>query len=266
MSNLNRNEIAKMLSNELFWFVGWSPEILTISKGSLRESITITLALAIKYKQTMMFNKAPADLPESFVPGEHHIIIGRGRLVKQHSGNRRFDQMISDIAVEYSSAPCKAEKGLILSKLITMIHDQSPTAGFVRKDPVSGRWSMVEESLARQTVAQALRNYLCNEYRSSKQFKQKRRVQQIKEMEGIHRTSSGIISTSCESAMSVPCNIRCVSPSDQELEEPKDTLAILLSAFGTSIHPCDNPFEPRPMSPFVTTCNFFNCDPTGVLL
>jgi hypothetical protein len=214
------------------------------------ETLT-TQKLGYKHKHTMIFNALPADLPESFVPGEHHIIIGRGRLVKQHIANRSFDQMIADISVEYSSAPGKAEKGLILTKLINMIHDQSPDSGFVRKDPITGRWSMVEESLARQTAAQALRNYLSNEYRSSKQFKQKRRIQQIKEMAELQRTNSGCSINKMTSIhpMSVASSARCVSPSDHDFEVSQNTLAILFSVFGTNISLCDNPFEPRPMAP-----------------
>jgi hypothetical protein len=118
-------------------------------------------------------------LPVLFSPNEHHIIIGRGRDVKMHSGNRKFDRMIQDIAFEYAAASCKVHKGVILSRLIEEIHDASSDAGFVKRDPISGRWLSVEESLARTAAAQALRNYLSNSYRSSGQYKQKRRLEQI---------------------------------------------------------------------------------------
>jgi hypothetical protein len=119
-----------------------------------------------------------------FVPGEHTIIIGRGRTVKQHIANVRFDRMVAEIAHDYSAAMCKSEKGMILTRLINRIHDQGPNAGFVKKDPVTGRWCAVDESLARTTAAQAIRNFLHGQYRSSKQFKSKRRMEQIKAASG----------------------------------------------------------------------------------
>ncbi|CAB9524919.1 Nitrilase family, member 2 [Seminavis robusta] len=217
-----------------------------------------------------MLNKVATILPSSFVPGENHIIIGRGRFVKQHVANRRFTKMITDIAVEYSAAPCKAEKGVILTKLINRIHDQSPDAGFVRKDPITGQWSLVEESLARQTAAQALRNHLSSEYRSSKQFKQKRRIEQIKEMEELKRTNSG---NSIDNAMRVSAlygsptrststaSSRCVSPDDDETNQIKDTLSLLMSAFGSGINKGDNPFEPRPLPPSMDLSNQLRFEP-----
>ena len=117
--------------------------------------------------------------PASFVPQVHHVIIGRGRVTKMHSGNRRFDKLISDIKATYLAASNKTKKGNILTRLVNQVHQQAPDAGFIKRDPTSGRWIRVEETLARQAVAQALRNALSNKYTSSKQFKSKKRSQQI---------------------------------------------------------------------------------------
>ena len=179
-----------------------------------------------------------------FTPGPHHIIIGRGRVCKMHSGNCRFDKMIAGIAAEYQAANCKADKGNILSKLIDEIHSAGPDAGFVKKDPATGRWLQVDESLARTTAAQAIRNYLHSEYRSSKQFKQKRRLQQIRD---------GLIPTS---GTNRAAKAYCVSPDSSDDEESvsnpprpqlqQDTFGILFSAFGASAR-SDDPFAPTPI-------------------
>lgn len=209
----------------------------------------------------MMLSKTATILPESFVPGENHCIIGRGRVVKQHSGNKKFNALIARMAPEYSSAPCKAEKGIILTRLINEIHDQAADAGFVRKDPVTGQWTLVEESLARQTAAQAMRNFLHSDYRSSKQFKSKRRTQLIKEMKS--STSNNKVSgqTTTHSLLSMQgfaAPARCVSPSESSGEFltgelTTDTLDLLLSAFAPTlnIQSDSNPFEPRPLDPSV---------------
>jgi len=191
-------------------------------------------------------------LPASFIPTEHHIIIGRGRAVKQSAGHRRFNTMVQQIAAEYSAASCKADKGLILSQL-DMVHDDlDTTSGFVKKDPVSGLWFTVEESLARTTAAQALRNYLNGEYRSSKQFKSKRRMAQLRDeqqqQEVLQLQEEHQGEQEDYSSMT-----RCVSPmamAHQELTESADaqTFALLFAAFGTNTATVTNdPFSPTPM-------------------
>jgi hypothetical protein len=49
---------------------------------------------------------------------------------------------------------------------------------FVRRDLSTGRWYMVENSVARTTAAQLMRDSLHQNYKSSRQFKQQRRQQQ----------------------------------------------------------------------------------------
>lgn len=195
-------------------------------------------------------------LPASFTPTEHHIIIGRGRVVKQHSANIKFDQMVQDIAAEYLAATNKADKGNILSCLVDQVHDAAPDAGFVKKDPATGRWIQVEESLARTTAAQALRNYLSNSYRSSKQFKSKRRMEQIQE-ESIRRTiSSGAVS----SLVTAMPSTRCVSPysaADEAQSSPLSdfqTFALLESVFGQTVDLQDDAFSPRPIASSMSKC------------
>ncbi|CAB9517851.1 Nitrilase family, member 2 [Seminavis robusta] len=195
-------------------------------------------------------------LPADFVPTEHTIIIGRGRVIKQHSANKKFDKMVESCAKEYAAAPCKAEKGLLLTRMINEIHDAAPMAGFVRKDPTTNQWTLVEEALARQTAAQAMRNVLSHSYRSSKQFKSKRRLQQIAAAKQQQVQAPTPVFT-----MSLP--LRCVSPSESSVSSQesssrstcrrsdtvalsKDTVFILMSAFGNNVS--ENPFEPRPLA------------------
>jgi hypothetical protein len=173
-----------------------------------------------------------------FLPGEHSIIIGRGRLVKNHTANKKFEKMIARIAPKYQGANCKSEKGNILSQLIDEIHAAGPDAGFVKKDPVTGRWTLVEESLARTTAAQAIRNYLHGDYRSSKQFKQKRRIQQIR---------AGLIPTSGSNGFK--STTTCISPDasdDESSVDSPDTFTILYNAFGVNAG-SDDPFAPTPI-------------------
>lgn len=207
----------------------------------------------------MMICSTATVLPLDFTPNpDLHWIIGRGRVVKAHNG--KFDEMIETVARDYSAAPCKAEKGTILTELLNKIHEAGPDAGFVRRDPSTGRYVLVEESLARQTAAQAIRNVLSGCYRSSKQFKQKRRIQKLRQEAEIN--TSGPLTTDapprCVSVESLPENGSCTVA-----ENDKDTLSILLLAFATNIDPLDNSFEPRPIAPSVEArmYNVFHFDP-----
>ena len=204
-----------------------------------------------------------AVLSVSFEPAAQHVIIGRGRLVKQTPGNIRFAKMIEAIAPAYSNAPSKSDKGLVLSQFVDQIYAQAPDAGFVKKDPITGRWTTVEEGLARATAAQALRNYLNGEYRSSKQFKQMRRMQHIraeqKQQLGKQQDNSASLDGAAlrmNKLAAVTTMPRCVSPvatagvDDQETHSDAHTFAVLFAAFGNTISTGD-PFAPTPMAPRV---------------
>ncbi|CAB9496854.1 Nitrilase family, member 2 [Seminavis robusta] len=218
-------------------------------------------------------------LPEDFTPTPRTIIIGRGRVVKQHPANQQFDSMVAGIAAEYSAAACKGQKGSILSKLIERLHTELD--GFVKKDPSSGRWLRVDESLARTTTAQALRNLLSTNYRSSKQFKQKRRLEQIKQQQKKQQKqqkqeqaqnitlSSSLLEFHMACSVSRPssassddevsfCSLPAshstsTSHSDSDSTCSSDTFSILFAAFGESTAPTstasdahDN-FAPTPL-------------------
>jgi len=200
----------------------------------------------------MLLSNTPTLLPTSFVPGEHTIIIGRGRAIKNHSGNRKFDQLIAAASKEYSAAPCKSDKGTVLTKVINHIYDDvtQPTGGFVKKDVASGQYVLVDEALARQTVAQSMRNYLHSQYRSSKKFKQQRRIERLQHEPDFESTTSD--ATACM----MPGLVRCVSD-DQllshrsrmaggALPSDKETFDILMAAFANS-EPTENPFDPTPL-------------------
>ncbi|CAB9522799.1 Nitrilase family, member 2 [Seminavis robusta] len=115
-------------------------------------------------------------LPKSFVPSVNEVIIGRGKKVMDHSGNERFREMIQAEIAEYGATSSKTAKSAIIFRVLTQIKRGSPeTGGFVKQDPQSERWYTIEDTCARTTTAQAFRDALSHTYRSSKQYKQKRR-------------------------------------------------------------------------------------------
>jgi ribulose bisphosphate carboxylase small subunit len=109
-----------------------------------------------------------------------HVLVfpnvsGRGRAIKEHAGNVRFHALVASYLHAYASAPTKSKKSLIILKILNEIrchHD----ANFVKFDATIGQYLPVEESAARVTIAQALRDELSQGYKSSKEHKQRRRL------------------------------------------------------------------------------------------
>ena len=91
----------------------------------------------------MMFGNS--YLPEDFQPGCHDFVIGRGRAVKNHSGNIWFRKLIATVADEYSSqAGSKEEKSEILTKILNEVAAKS--GWIVKQDPTSKRYYAVSKA------------------------------------------------------------------------------------------------------------------------
>lgn len=114
-------------------------------------------------------------LPEDFVPGPYDVVCGRGRRCFTHIGNQYFRGVVAQYIERYSTCKSKLEKTSILGEIVTRVRAFSPKGGFVKKDPQTGRWLEVGDFLAREKTSQAFRDLMYNKYRSSNEFKKKRR-------------------------------------------------------------------------------------------
>lgn len=103
------------------------------------------------------------------------VVIGRGRRIKEHPGNLRFQNIIKENLNGYANALTKTKKSLIILKILNIIKEDE-SANFVKLDN-NGTPFVVEESQARITIAQALRDSLNQHYKSSRQHKQRKRLQ-----------------------------------------------------------------------------------------
>ncbi|CAB9522218.1 Nitrilase family, member 2 [Seminavis robusta] len=205
-----------------------------------------------------MPNGLKHHLPEDFVPSDFDFVIGRGKQVKQHSGNQRLYNEIRAVADDYTSGD-KARKSFLLSQLVSQVYENSPDAGFVKKDPATGRWYAVEDALARTSAAQAVRDCLHNHYKSSRQFKQQRR-RQAKHSNSPVSPDQVIMNMN----MLPPSMARSVTPDEafyahQGASKPlvtfplssssckNDLFSILASAFANKTCEQEDPFEPVPI-------------------
>lgn len=115
-------------------------------------------------------------LPESFEPTDNEVILGRGKQIASHKGNKLYKEIVLSHIKEYSAAQTKALKSSILSHIVNKIRANSAyQAGFVKQDGTTGRWMIAEDSAARIATAQIFRDALHDNYKSSKHFKQQRR-------------------------------------------------------------------------------------------
>jgi hypothetical protein len=197
-----------------------------------------------------MTNGMKHILPEDYSPSEYDFVIGRGKAIKQSKGNARLYNQIRAIADDYTAAD-KATKSHLLSRLVSQVYENSPGAGFVKKDPTNGRWYEVEDALARASAAQAVRDCLHNHYKSSRQFKQHRR-RQAKQDVTITTDTTAAAPTMDEDNLSISpfsCSqsIRPITP-DQGLpsrafsSHPNDFFSILVSAFASWVNEQEDPF------------------------
>jgi hypothetical protein len=115
-------------------------------------------------------------LPEDYRPSSSTVIIGRGKKIKAHQGNRRLCDIVRSELPRYSTAGCKIKKSTVLVGIVERVRDTNEDrVGFVKQEPATGRWYEVTPHAARTTVAQAFRDTNHTAYKSSKQSKQRRR-------------------------------------------------------------------------------------------
>jgi len=116
-------------------------------------------------------------LPLDFQPCPRTVIVGRGKKVAQHPGNVRFRELVAQELEEYQAATTKAHKSTIILRVLTQVREHSQWA-FVKQNLTTGRWYRVEETSQRITTAQAFRDALKDNYKSSRAFKKLKREEE----------------------------------------------------------------------------------------
>jgi hypothetical protein len=110
-----------------------------------------------KHRQSIRLAKGLAahnmkPLPDTYVLGEYDVICGRGRRCFNHIGNQRFRKMVEDSLSKYAEASAKLDKTYIICEVVNWVRKNSPNGGFVKKDPVNGRFFEVGDFLAVRRV------------------------------------------------------------------------------------------------------------------
>ena len=113
-------------------------------------------------------------LPEDFAPSKNEIIVGRGKRVLHHAGNKKLRMLVQAEIGPYSAAANRAAKTVIITRIFKSIMADS-TIGFVKRDTSTKRYFKMENTASKTTIAQYFRDALADDYKSSKKYKQQLR-------------------------------------------------------------------------------------------
>ena len=105
--------------------------------------------------------------------GVNDVRCARGKSSYNHSGNKRFRQLLQSHVEEYERAQSRLEKSIIVSAVVRQIQDTSPLGRFVRRK--DNAWVEVGEGAAREKVGQGFRDLLDTKYKSATKAKQRQR-------------------------------------------------------------------------------------------
>lgn len=220
---------------------------------------------------------SPLLLPEGFLPGLEHVIIGRGKKHSKHSGNLRYGTLVQEEMLAYKNAENKAQKSDVISRLVGRVRLHG---NFVRevasKEKGAQRWALVEEHAVRTTTAQHFRDALHSKYRSSKankKYKRQSRDSSSAESHSLKATAAAVRNQELaafdleEQRMAAmdnnnhygdddAFNTRCVSPdsssnSGNSEDRPKKRARVSCVISDTPIMP---PMPKLPSLPTATTC------------
>lgn len=168
-------------------------------------------------------------LPDGFTPGDKDVIVGRGKVCYQHSGNKNLIQIVQSVLQTYCAADAtkKSKSELIKSIMVQIREAASPTGGFVKFDSEKGQWFEVGDRIAREKVSQTFRDALNDRYKSSTTSKTLKRRQ-----ERINRKVSSSSTKAGKEAASTAAAKPAIEP--QELPAAQARVDALLMAANAS--------------------------------
>ena len=111
-------------------------------------------------------------------PFQNDVICARGRTYWDHPGNQFYRKLISLAKNQYSKAPNRLGKSLIVSEIIRHVHQAD--GRFVKKISRKGEekeWIECNINFVREKVTQSLRDGLSFKYSSSTERKRQRKAQ-----------------------------------------------------------------------------------------
>lgn len=136
-------------------------------------------------------------LAHGFAPGDKDVIVGRGKVCYQHTGNQRLASIVQTALPVYSAAKStKKSKSELIKEVVAKVRESSPGGGFVKFDTDQGMWYEVGDRIAKEKVSQTFRDALNDRYKSSTTSKTlKRRQERINRQTSVSGNSSSTASS-----------------------------------------------------------------------
>lgn len=118
------------------------------------------------------------QLPENFTPGDHDVVIGKGKKYFFHKGNAMLRGLAASMLNEYALAKTKLDKSLIISDVAEHVRQKG---NFVKRDNATERWVIAEDLLCREKISAVFRDALHQRQRTggssfTKRTEEKRRT------------------------------------------------------------------------------------------
>lgn len=170
-------------------------------------------------------------LPVDFTPGEHDVVIGKGKKFYFHAGNQWLRTVVAGRIEQYSQAVTKADKSSIISSVVDFVRTNGQ---FVKIDS-SGTWIFAEPLLCREKCSQTFRDNLAQTYRSSNVAKRNKRRQEQQE-----KTNFAIANM-----VLYPPQPKRVRTSYDSYSPPTPTNAPSCSSFVNNMEPLQVPSSPN---------------------
>lgn len=137
------------------------PSYVSLMRANLFRQQQVNAAKTIIKPEKVRSNSATTSseedtnlLPETFQPGNWHVIYGREKSHKEHVGNKRLRVLIANNLKAYVEAPSRREKSKIIDEVASQIRCYG---GFVKKT-TGGRWLSIGPAQAREKVGHSFRD------------------------------------------------------------------------------------------------------------
>lgn len=222
-------------------------------------NIEISTSGRIKNENSAMEYTTP--LPEDFVPGDHDVVINKGKRFFHHKGNAWLRDIASCMIDKYAAASSKLEKSLIISDVVDHVRING---NFVKRGPGAEGWVHAEELLCREKTSAVFRDSLQFTKKSGSRTRTLQRVncQKDQDLAALDDTKgimdrSGFDYTVTPSIFSSDYGVDRFLVQDEDDAFIREQLPLqnwtqgdlfcILSHALSGMEEDQNPFEPRPL-------------------
>lgn len=191
-------------------------------------------------------------LPSSFQPHNYTVIIGKGKLPQQASGNRRLKVIVQSHMSRYADCNAinaKVSKSKLVSQVFNIIREAChphPEAAFVKFD--GQHWWQATDKTARDKIAATFRDCLHSQYKSSTKNKvAKRRARRAEEKlsDGDNKDNTATTTPGETDMRSKQCTVRSICIVVPPRPEDDDDVQSLTSSTTSSTVPTTMLYEER---------------------